>query len=352
MSARDEWCGVDRQFYAEHIRDFVPDRIIDVHTHVWLERFRAPNPTPPLRAVTWSSRVARENSIEDLLESYRLMFPEKQVTPLLFGNVMSREDDADGGNAYVSRNAGCHGFPALIFSLPTWDAAELERRIEAGGFIGAKGYLTLSDPGIPEDEIQIYDFFPPHQLEVLSRRGWILMLHIPRRGRLRDPVNLRQLLEIEERYPGLRLIVAHVGRAYCPEDVGSAFDVLKSSRRMMFDIAANSNQWVFEQLIRAVGPRRVLFGSDLPIVRMRTRRICEKGSYINLVPAGLYGDVSRDPHLREVSGPEADALTFFLYEEIAAFRRAADATGLSRLDVAAVFHDNAARLLAAAGRAP
>jgi hypothetical protein len=48
--------------------------------------------------------------------------------------------------------------------------------------------------------------------------------------------------------------------------------------------------------------------------------------------------------MRDVDGDEAARLTFFLYEEIDAFRRAAEAEGLTRADVEAVFHDNAARL--------
>ena len=66
---------------------------------------------------------------------------------------------------------------------------------------------------------------------------------------------------------------------------------------------------------------------------------------MNLVPQGLYGDVSGDPNMAEVAGSEAEALTFFLYEQIAAFRRAAEATGLSRGDVADVFCGNAERMI-------
>ncbi|OHB65637.1 MAG: hypothetical protein A2Y76_04400 [Planctomycetes bacterium RBG_13_60_9] len=120
---------------------------------------------------------------------------------------------------------------------------------------------------------------------------------------------------------------------------------------MMFDISANTNATVFEQLIGAVGPRRILFGSDLPITRMRMRRICEGGNYVNLVPKGLYGDVSDDKHMREVDGEQAEALSFFLYEEIDAFRRAAQAVGLTRQEIEAVFYSNAARLIeSASGR--
>jgi len=175
------------------------------------------------------------------------------------------------------------------------------------------------------------------------------MLHVPRPKRLRDPVNLAQMLRIEERYPNVKLIIAHVGRAYCPEDVGNAFEVLGRTKRMLFDISANTNAWVFARLIRAVGPRRILFGSDLPITRMRMRRVCEEGTYVNLVPQGLYGDVTGDPNMREVDGGEAERLSFFMYEEIDAFRQAAEEIGLTAGDIEDVFWRNAARALRDAG---
>jgi predicted TIM-barrel fold metal-dependent hydrolase len=153
------------------------------------------------------------------------------------------------------------------------------------------------------------------------------------------------MMEIDRRYPNIKTIVAHVGRAYCPEDVGCAFDVLRRSRHLFFDFSANTNQQVFEQLIEAVGPKRILFGSDLPIPRMRMRRVCERGAYVNLVPRGHYGDVRDDPHMREVDGAEAARLTFFMYEELLAFRRAAETAGLSRRSIADIFHNNAQRLV-------
>jgi len=347
MSRLFEVKDVDRRFYLERLKGFLPDKIIDIHTHVWLKSFRRAAPTG--RAVTWPLHVAEQSPIEELIETYRLMFPGKSVKPLIFSFVESHEDDFEAANAYVSRAASEHGLPALVFASPQWSAQRLEQEIHRGGFIGAKVYLTLSPAHIPADEIRVFDFLPHHQLEVLDRHGWIVMLHIPRSARLRDPVNLADMLEIERRYPNARVIIAHVGRAYCPEDVGDAFAVLAQTRHMLFDISANTNAGVFEQLIRAVGPRRILFGSDLPITRMRTRRICENGNYVNLVPKGLYGDVSDDTHMREVDGVQAAALSFFLYEEIDAFRRAAQAVGLTPEDIADVFHNNAVRMIGRTG---
>ena len=337
---------VDRRVYAERLEPFLPEEIVDIHTHVWRT---ADFPIPKSaggggRTVTWPSRVARENPVEDLLETYRLLLPGKRVTPLIFGTTPAG-GNLDAQNAYIAECSRRARVPALVFSDPSWSAEELESRVRAGGFTGAKSYLSLAPAYLPGKEIRIFDFFPPHQLAVHDRHGWIVMLHIPRDGRLRDPVNLAQLLQIERDYPGLKLIVAHVGRAYCDEDVGDAFDVLAETRRMCFDISANTNDRVFGQLLRRVGPRRVLFGTDLPILRMRMRRITRGGRYVNLVPRGLYGDVSGDPNMGEVDGDEAARLTFFLYEEIDAFRRAAERVGLTRADVADVFCGNARRLL-------
>ena len=335
---------VDREFYAQRLRDWLPDGIIDIHTHVWLKRFNEKKKELLKRTASWPSMVADENTVEDLIETYRLLFPGKTVIPLMFTNVVP-EGNLDQANDYVSGVSRKHDFPALIFSHPHWDAAELEKRIQEGNFLGAKSYLSLAPSRLLPSEIRIFDFFPHHHLAVLNKHGLLMMLHIPRNDRLRDPVNLAQMLEIEERYPDIKLIIAHVGRAYCPEDIGDAFTVLAKTRTMCFDISANTNAETFRRLLETVGPKRVLFGSDLPVLRMRTRRICERGRYINLVPQGMYGDVSADNHMREVEGGAAEELTFFMYEELDAFRRAARAVKLRAGDIEDVFHNNARRLL-------
>ena len=338
----------DRSFYRERIEPFMPEHVVDIHTHVWLDQLKTHAQDAYRRVVSWPSLVARENPIEDLLETYRLMFPGKQVTPLLFSSV-KEGDDIGELNRYIQSSADAHRLPSLLYARPDWPAEKLEQMVLDGGFLGVKVYLNLAPAYLTSDEISIFDFLPPHQLEVIDRHGWIVMLHIPRSKRLRDPVNLAQMLEIEQGYPGVKLIVAHVGRAYCREDVGDAFTVLSPTESMLFDISANCNSWVFERLIEAVGPKRILFGSDLPILRMRTRRVCEQGLYVNLVPRGLYGDVSGDSHMREVAEQESATMTFFMYEEIDAFRRASEATGLSNADIAGVFYGNARRLLAGCG---
>ena len=340
--------AVDRRFYAARLEKFLPRRIIDIHTHVWRTVDDPKQRTPEVRSVTWPARVAADCTIEALQATYRALLPGKRVTPLIFPNQPNRGNIARI-NGYVADCSQRAHVPALVWSDPAWDAQELERQVRAGGFVGAKSYLGMAPAYLPTREIRIFDFFPPHQLEVHDRHGWVVMLHIPRDGRLKDPVNLAQMLEIEKAYPRAKIIIAHVGRAYCDEDVGDAFELLAPTRRLLFDFSANTNARVFEKLIRCVGPRRILFGSDMPITRMRMRRVTRDGHYVNLVPKGLYGDVSNDRNMGEVEGAAAARLTTFLYEEVDAFRHAALRTNLTAADIRAVFHDNAARILRTAG---
>ena len=337
-----EYKPVDKEYYEREIRGFLPARVIDVHTHVCKKEFRNPAYAGkrPGRSPAWPELIALENPIEDLEETYKLMFPGKSVIPVVFGSV-SDAYIIEKNNEYIAGVARDKGFPALTVVRPRQSGDDIKKEIIENNYKGVKVYLEFAPQYIPGSEIRIFDFIPHHQLEVLNELKAALMLHIPRPGRLKDPVNIEQMLEIDRRYPDVRLIIAHVGRSYSINDVGDAFDRLKDSN-MYFDFSANTNQQVFEELLKKVGPHRVMFGSDLPIVRMRMKRVDENGAYKNLIKKGSYGDVSNDPQMREIEGDEADKLSFFMYEIIAAMRRACETVGVSKKDADAMFYDNAA----------
>jgi predicted TIM-barrel fold metal-dependent hydrolase len=338
-----EYKKVEREYYEREIRAFLPERVSDVLTQGYKKEFQISGAADKSkRSQDWPGLIAADDPIEDLLETYRIMLPDQKVSPVIFGQP-SIDYDQDKNNEYIAACSKTYGLPALYCSRPEESAERIIGKIKAGGFLGVKVYLNFAPAYIPGNEIRIFDFLPPHQLEVLDAEKLIVMLHIPRPARLRDPVNIAQMLEIDRRWPGVRLIIAHVGRAYAAEDVGDSLERLAQSK-MWFDFCANTNQDVFEQTIRHIGPARMMFGSDMPVLRMRMRRIVENGTYINIVPRGLYGDVSGDPHMRETDGADAEALSFFLYEEIAAMRRAAEKEGLSKEQVNQMFYSTAASL--------
>ena len=333
---------VDRRFYEENLKDFLPHKILDCHTHIWLKEFDHGEDTAH-RSCLWPGMVAQENPIEDLVESYKLMFPDKEVIPCLFSNAKVTLN-LEENNPYVREKSAQYGYPALYLAHPSEPAEQVERRVLEGGFRGLKVYLEYAPSYIPNAEIRVFDFLTHEHLKVADKYGWAVMLHIPRPKRLADPVNYMQIMEIEEKYPNVKLIIAHLGRAYAPTDVGDALDVLKHTKKMMWDFTANTCEEVMERCLETFGVDRFIFGSDLPIFRMKARRIVENGFYINLVPKGSLGDVSTDPHMREVEGKEAEEISFFLYDELLSCKRACEKLGLGKSDVEKIFYSNAARV--------
>lgn len=334
----------DRQVYEQELKDFLPDTFIDCHTHIWLDEQNHFCEDTASRSCAWPNMVAPDNSVEDLNETNRLLFPDKKVISVLYGQPMITID-LKKNNDYVAAAAKANNFPALYISHPSQSAESVEKAVLSNPcFKGLKVYLQFAPSYIPSNEIRIYDFLPHEHLALADKHGWVVQLHIARPRRLADPVNYMQILEIEQKYPNLQLIIAHLGRAYADEDLGDALEYLKPLEKTVWDFTANTNARVMEKVLQLHGPDRFLYGTDFPIFRMKARRTVENGFYINEIPQGSLGDVSADPHMREIPYPEADKITFFIYEEILSSKRACEKLGLSKEDVEKIYYSNAAKI--------
>ncbi|MBQ4066472.1 MAG: amidohydrolase family protein [Clostridia bacterium] len=328
----------DRKVWEEELCDFLPDRIVDAHVHIYKEEMQRIKPENRKGCVNWPHMVAPDLTIEDMKHSFSQMFPGKNVKAVIMGMPTCRLDEV---NDYALSCAKQEGIPALYCT--NWDTTKDEiRAAMAQGFAGIKPYLNNCPSYIPEKEVRIFDYLTKEHMEVMDELGGIVMLHIPRSLRLRDPVNLAQMMEIEEKYPNAKVIIAHIGRAYVPSDIGDAFEVLKNTKNMLFDFTANTLTLAMTKCIETVGPKRIMFGSDMPITKMRMYRICDEDRYVNVVPRGFYGDVSGDPNMREVD--DWSEMTTFMYEELRAFKKCAEELSLSKADVEDILCNNAANL--------
>lgn len=323
----------DKKIYEEKLKDFLPEKFIDVHTHVYpasVMKNREPD--------YWPDRVALENPIEDLRQTYVDMFPDKKVIPVIFGNP---KGDIGEGNDYCSLVSRIEKLPALYLTHYNMSGEQLEENVIKGGFMGLKPYFCNARIEVDPSDADIFDFLPTEHLRVADKYGWVIMLHISKKARLRDKRNIKQLMEIEQKYPNVKLIVAHIGRAYCEEDIGNAFDTLGKSEKMMFDFTANTLSAAMERCINAVGVKRIMFGSDLPITKMKMYRITENGNYVNVVPRGAYGDLTTAAHMRET---DEKNITCFMYEELLAFKNCAERLSLSKSDVNDIMRYNAEKV--------
>lgn len=328
---------VDFPFYKEHLRDFLPDRIIDIHTHSGNNPGRQPGDPEPTFWPGWVT-YSCGMPVPNLLDANLKMFPGKEVFPVCF--TTSGRENVDKRNEYIASELRQYkNIWGLLWTLPDWNKDEIIERVEKGGFSGIKPYVNMVQ-NIPENKITILDYLPRHHLEAAEELGWLVILHIPRRERLADPENISQLNDISKSYPNIKLVIAHVGRAYCPRFGIEGIPPLKNCENLLFDFSANSNQTVMEVLIHEVGPKRILYGSDMPITAMRAKRICEGDEYINYI---RHADWSDNRTRRDIEAEKG--YTFFLYEQILAFKRAAEACNLTANDIEDIFYNNARRLL-------
>ena len=325
----------DKKVYEEELVDFLPKNIVDVHTHVYRKEDK--DQLPPGTPIYWPRRVAEDNTIEDIIQTYKDLFPKNNVVPVIFGCTKGNYESI---NAYSAENSKKYGYPALLIDHADWSPEYVEEQVIKGGFQGLKPYLN-NQTKVNGSQAGIYDYLPKSHLELANKYGWKVTLHISKPDRLKNEDNIKTLMEIDEKYTNAKVIVAHIGRAYAPEDLGNAFDTLKHSQNLLFDFSANTLGYATQKCIEAVGTKRVMFGTDLPIAKMRMYRISEDGYYINVVPRGLYGDLTDAEHMRE---SDEETISNFTYEIIRGFKDCAKALTLSKQDVEDIMCNNAAKL--------
>jgi len=335
--------AVDDRIFAERLDEFLPKYIFDTHVHVWKLEHKG-EPRFLQRGEDWAEKIEFQNSVEAYKTDTAALFPGHNLTGLLFGwistNIVVTENNRYVGNA-VRENPG---FAGLAVSCPFWSREETILQIEGNGLIGMKPYVTFASKDIDTKDITIFDILSKEQLKLADERKLICMLHLPRPGRLPDPANIRQLLEIEYMYPNARIIVAHIGRCYSEQDLGNAFELLKETKNMCFDFSGNTNAVVIRKAVETFGDERVLYGSDLPLSHFHLKRIYnEKGHYINLINGSERPQINNASYMQVM--PDADTYTYFLYESINAMRQAADDLGLSRKQIENIFYNNAQRLI-------
>ena len=317
--------------YGDILSPWLPQVILDCHVHIGLPEHTG-QITPGRAKEMWAMEVANSFSWEQMREAFDLLFPHRKVEALAFGWVY-RETDIAGNNDYVLSGIG-DGIRGLAVTKPDWTAADVEGLLDRG-FIGIKPYPDLAGGG----EVSIFDYLPHSHLEVLDDRSGVLMLHLPRKGRLADEDNVRELLEINDRYPSIRLIVAHIGRAYCLPTAEKGLPHFADRPNIYFDTAANLNPDVFALALETVGPDRILYGSDLPITLMKGVREHVGDRYINYTDGPYSWNTNR-------KGPDEEAAyTYYLYEELLAIKNAIERAGLGPDAVQKIMYGNCARIL-------
>jgi len=337
-----QYTDVDRAFWLAHLESWLPQRIFDAHTHVNEPRFRLEEMTDQKRRQYWVNEVAEPIGAADAARCHEIVFPGRAVSCLAFGFPFL-DFDIEGSNASLQEECVKRGWHRLAVVGPQWSAERVARELDMPGTLGVKVYYAMisRDP-LTRDrhlEASIFDFLPHHQLDLLDRRGAWVTLHVPRAGRLGHPENIAEVQQIRRQYPGVVLVLAHLGRCYTLPDAEEAFAPLAADEGLYFDVSAVLHPGVLRLAIRTFGPERILFGTDNPILYMRGRQRWEGSKYIYHTDYPFHFNRDREP-------PAAEArYTLAMYEALRALKEACEACRLGRDEVEGILHANAQRLV-------
>ena len=325
---------IDGPIFREELGPWLPEELFDFHSHIFrLEdrgeaRRREPNPSMPYLCDAYP--------LENYQDSMARLFPGKRLHALLFSTI-DPECDLEAQNAYVAEATRGDRLHGLMVSGLMDDDLAIEQAVRAGSFLGLKPYWTYVTHK-PQADVTLEDMIPPGQRRVADRMGLILMVHIPRPGRLADPLNVEGMARLCQECPNAKVVMAHFGRSYFPEAVGDLRS-LPEHENLLVDFSMVQDWEVCERIIDTFGPDRILFGLDMPVAQ-------EKGKLISA--NGQRHFFTKRPHSWSIHNPGGSykmRCTFFAYEIIRAFKKAAQRAGLGPEDVAKVFHGNAAGLV-------
>ncbi len=331
MWEKSEFLERNARIFADEFDSWLPEKILDFHVHL----FGATTLIDGEPFICAGHPLARYG-VEDFERDMAAVLPRRRVSAVCFGLPHPKYDREDN-NAYVASVASDRFFPLRLFD-PCADTPEsLQADLAARPFRGLKPYPDFVNPESP-GSVEISGMLPPWCMEIADRLGLIVMLHIPRKGRLADPSNLSLLAEYARRYRRARIVVAHIGRAYFLKNVAGNLDALAPFRNLFIDIAMLNNWEVLEYAFLRFPEDRILFGSDAPVALApgKSVEINDQYTYVTPVPWEL--------SIADTQG----RLTFtsFLYEELRAVKKAAVRAGKGDRFLQALFHDNGARLLA------
>jgi len=326
----------DKAFYESKIKQRIPSRIFDIHVHINLPE-HVENVTQERLHSDWALECGHILTTDEAYSYAGTLFPHTTYTISGFPWPI-READLMANNEYLAEMAKAGKLSPFMCVIPDWDSDTVEKTLVEGRFFGFKPYPDMVS-GVKGADIGIFDFLPHSQLEILNRHKKAVMLHLPRKERLADDKNVKELLEMRDRYPDITIIIAHFGRSFCPVYLETGLNKLGNTQGFYFDTSAVINPDVYTIALDNIPPENILFGSDMPITLWHGTREWTKTEYTNICRENFSWKT------RHLPADIESKYVIFLYEEVRSILDALERHYPGGKETELIFFQNAERIL-------
>ena len=315
----------DREFYAREIDAFLPDRVYDAHCHLWKGEF-----------VPWSVEGAPADiGYAEYLDLMADLHPGRHIAAYFIPSVQP-----DGGGSFTSPNEWVAQASAqsdqcrhIFFVRPDDDPEWVRQEVRRLGANGLKCYHTMADVD-PTWEAEIPAYLPEELVRVAHEEKLFITLHMVRQRAVADPSNQHWIRRYCERYPDMRLVLAHSARGFQPTHNLEGLAALAGLDNLYFDTSANCEPLAHQAIIRICGHERLMYGTDFPVSHFRGRPVGVADTFV-----WLYGDSPVWEEKHQTIQPVLIGL-----EHLRSVKWACWSERLSDAQVEDIFWNNAARV--------
>jgi glutamate-1-semialdehyde 2,1-aminomutase len=318
----------DRELFERELDSFVPRTIFDAHAHWYRVDHFAQDAAPAL--LKSGPEVAGNDAFDERMGQ---LVPGRKMEGLFFP-FPHAQVDVDAANAFLreelKRRPGSRG---QMLITPGQKPELIRETVRRFGFVGLKCYHVYS-PHRPTFDSLIEEFLPEEQVRIAHQESLSITLHMVRSRALADPANQATIRRYCERFPHMRLILAHAARGFNPHHTILGIEALRGVDNVWFDTSAVTDCGAIEAIINTLGHKRVLYGSDFPVSHLRGRCVWLGDSFLwisaeNTNLDAAYGRVE---------------LALVGHESLRTLKAAAMSTRLSDKQVEDIFHGNACEL--------
>jgi predicted TIM-barrel fold metal-dependent hydrolase len=251
--------------WADELMAWLPDVIFDAHVHLG-----PPEVMGTINAERQQVALSTFTSLtwEQLQNVYGQLYRGKRVAGLIAFGFPLREVDIQAANRYIIQlMIAAPVLKGFVLAHPTDfepTRAMFDEALEQGvRFSGVKPYFDFLGKDVFETAMS--EFIPERLLEFMDRERLILMLHTSGIG-MGDAANQDYLRSVMERFPQIRIILAHMGRYLELKQFYSFCDSGLLEYPMMYlEMSSASLAEVYRRVLSEPKMHnRLLFGSDLP----------------------------------------------------------------------------------------
>ena len=194
----------DEEFYKLYIKDRLPKTVIDAHMHLIPTQFRG-EIAECERKAGWALQCVSNMSYDDYLYYAKKFYPDSDVNINAFPS-LSRTVDQVGSNGYIGERHKAGKIQFAHLAVRPWYTMEyITEEMNKYNFNGLKPYPDAG-PGTKGGEVPIFQFLPHEQCQWLNEKKKSVVLHLPRAKRLVDDDNVRELKEMREKYPDIKIL--------------------------------------------------------------------------------------------------------------------------------------------------